>query len=209
MIIKPNDVILFTGDSITDCGRTAPGGPELGLGYPFLAAAQIQAQVASPSLKIYNRGIGGNRVYDLEGRLESDLIALKPTILSILIGVNDTWRRFDSNTVSTTENFKAAYHNILSRVKKDLPETQIILLEPFILPYPEDRKAWRVDLDPKITAVRELVNEFETEFIPLDGMFAEATTRAPANYWLGDGVHPTAAGHSLISDAWLDHAQIA
>lgn len=208
MIIKPDDVVLFTGDSITDCGRNREDVNSLGGGYALLAAGQLQAQIASPSLKIYNRGISGNRVYDLEARIEPDLLALKPTILSILIGINDTWRRFDSNTISATADFKASYHRILSRVKSELPETQIILLEPFLLPTPEDRKTWREDVDGKITAVRELAVEFGTEFIPFDGIFAEAATRAPANYWLGDGVHPTLAGHTLIADAWLDHAQI-
>lgn len=208
MIIKPDDVVLFTGDSITDCGRNREEATHLGGGYAFLAAGQLQSQIASPALKVFNRGISGNRVYDLEARLETDLLALKPTVLSILIGVNDTWRRFDSNMISATADFKASYQRILSRVKKELPETQIILLEPFLLPVPADRKAWRDDLDPKITAVRELSIEFGTEFIPFDGIFAEAATRAPATYWLADGVHPTLAGHTLIADAWLDHAQI-
>lgn len=208
MIIKENDVVLFTGDSITDCDRKRDDAGNLGLGYAYLTGCQLLSQVGSPNLKIYNRGISGNRVYDLEARLESDLLSLKPTILSILIGINDTWRRFDSNVVSTTSDYKASYHRILSAVKKDLPDTQIILLEPFLLPYPEDRKAWREDLDPKITAARELAVEFGTEYIPLDGIFAEAATRAPANYWLGDGVHPTWAGHSLITDHWLDHATL-
>lgn len=209
MIIRPNDVVLFTGDSITDCGRTDRDPNGLGVGYSYLAAGQLYSQIASPDLKIYNRGINGNRVYDLEARIETDLLALKPTILSILIGVNDTWRRFDSNMISTAADYKASYHRILSRVKKELPETQIILLEPFLLPVPEDRKAWREDLDPKIAAVRELVAEFGTEFIPLDGIFAEAATRAPASFWSEDGVHPTLAGHTLITDEWLDHAQVA
>lgn len=208
MIIKPNDVVLFTGDSITDCGRNREDAANLGAGYAMLAAGQLQSQIASPDLKIYNRGISGNRVYDLEARLEPDLLALKPTILSILIGINDTWRRFDSNQVSATADFKASYQRILARVKQDLPETQIILLEPFLLPVPDDRKAWREDLDPKITAVRELAVEFGTEYIPFDGIFAEAATRAPANYWLPDGVHPSLAGHTLIADQWLDRAQI-
>lgn len=209
MIIKPNDVVLFTGDSITDCGRNREDVNGLGGGYPMLAAGQLQSQIASPELKIYNRGCSGDRVYDLEARLDSDLFALKPTILSILIGINDTWRRYDSNTISATADFKASYQRILTRVKKELPETQIILLEPFLLPVPDDRKAWREDLDPKITVVRELSVEFGTEYIPYDGLFAEAATRAPANYWLPDGVHPSLAGHTLIADAWLDQAQQA
>ncbi len=208
MIIKPDDVVLFTGDSITDCGRDRADSNHLGNGYAMLAAGQLYSQIASPALKVYNRGISGNRVYDLEARIEPDLLALKPTILSILIGINDTWRRFDSNMISATADYKASYQRILSRVQKELPETQIILLEPFLLPVPEDRKNWREDLDPKITAVRELAIEFGTEYIPFDGIFAEAATRAPAGYWLPDGVHPSLAGHTLIADAWLDHAQI-
>src|SRR5271170_3290108 len=93
MLIDTNDRILFTGDSITDCGRVREDAHHLGFGYAALTAAHLQARLASPQLKIFNRGVGGDRVCDLLKRVEPDLLALQPTVVSILIGINDTWRR--------------------------------------------------------------------------------------------------------------------
>ncbi|MGO4843283.1 hypothetical protein AB4144_64515, partial [Rhizobiaceae sp. 2RAB30] len=59
------------------------------------------------------------------------------------------------------------------------------------------------DLDPKITVVRELAREFDARLVCLDGLFAQASTRAESAFWAPDGVHPSPAGHALIAKAWL------
>jgi lysophospholipase L1-like esterase len=207
--IDADDIILFTGDSITDGGRRreTPGEKDWGWGYVRMIATQLQAQLASPKLKIYNRGQSGNRIYDLEARLQEDLLDLRPTVLSILIGINDTWRRYDSKVPSPLDDFRDSYRRILTKARAEL-DLEIILLEPFLLPVPDDRKAWREDLDPRIGVVRELAVEFGTELLPLDGLFAAASTRAPASFWLPDGVHPSDAGYGLIAQAWLEQADI-
>jgi lysophospholipase L1-like esterase len=79
-----------------------------------------------------------------------------------------------------------------------------VLLEPFLLPVPEDRRAWREDLDPKINAIRDLAREFEATYVPLDGIFAAASTRREASFWLPDGVHPSPSGHALIAESWIE-----
>ena len=208
MLINANDTILFTGDSITDCGRIREQKDNLGFGYAAFIAARLQTYLASPELKIYNRGIGGNRASDLVGRIDADLLALNPTVVSILIGINDVWRRYDSNNPTSVEVFEQNYRNLLTQIQEKL-EARVVLLEPFLLHVPEDRYAWREDLNPKIDAVRRLAVDFDAELIPLDGIFAKAATQAPAGYWAGDGVHPSAAGHSLIAEAWLENADLA
>ena len=82
----------------------------------------------------------------------------------------------------------------------------MVLLEPFLLHVPDDRYAWREDLNPKIDVVRKLAVEFGAELLPLDGLFAQAATQAPAAYWAGDGVHPSPAGHALIAETRLENA---
>ena len=77
------------------------------------------------------------------------------------------------------------------------------MIEPFVLPHPEDRIAWREDLDPKIHVVRKLALEYGALLVPLDGLFAAACSKAEPAYWAGDGVHPSLAGHELIADAWI------
>ena len=208
MLINSDDRILFTGDSITDCGRMRENPDHLGFGYAALAAAHLQALLASPELKIFNRGISGDRASALLHRFDSDLLALNPTVVSILIGINDTWRRYDSNDPTDAMSFERDYRALLAKIKLHL-EARIVLLEPFLLHIPQDRHAWREDLNPKIDVVRKLAVEFDAELLPLDGLFAQAATLAPAAYWAADGVHPSMAGHALIAETWLENAGLA
>jgi lysophospholipase L1-like esterase len=208
MLIKGDDRILFTGDSITDCGRVRDNADHLGFGYAALTAAHLQARLASPQLKIFNRGISGNRAADLLKRVDADLLALNPTVVSILIGINDTWRRYDSNDATIAEAFERGYRALLQKITMHL-QARVVLLEPFLLHVPQDRYAWREDLNPKIDVVRKLAVEFGAELLPLDGLFAQAATQAPAAYWAADGVHPSMAGHALITETWLENAGLA
>jgi acyl-CoA thioesterase-1 len=209
MLLEPDDRILFTGDSITDTGCREPVGTPLGNnGYVALTAARLLADFASPDLKIFNRGISGNRMGDLLGRFDADCLALKPTVVSILIGINDTWRRYDSNNPSDIAGFETDCRKMLTRIRDEL-KARVVLLEPFVLHVPPDRAKWREDLNPRIDAVRRLAIEFGTDLIPLDGLFAKAATEAPPEFWAPDGVHPTLAGHALISQAWLENAGMA
>jgi acyl-CoA thioesterase-1 len=205
MLIKPNERILFTGDSITDCGRSREDSKLLGSGYAAMAAIRLQKSLGSDELKIFNRGISGNQVSDLLGRFDSDLLDLKPTVISILIGINEVWRRYDSNSPTSVETYEKNYRTLLEKIRAKL-DARIVLLEPFLLHVPEDRHTWREDLDPKIDAVRRLAVEFQTELLPLDGIFAQAATQAPAAYWAPDGVHPSEEGHALIAQTWLENA---
>jgi acyl-CoA thioesterase I len=208
MLIDANDRILFTGDSITDCGRVREEAGHLGFGYPAFTAAHLQARLAAPELKIFNRGISGNRASDLLARLQSDLLDLKPTVVSILIGINDTWRRYDCNDPTDAATYERNYRAVLEGIATHL-KARVVLLEPFLLHVPKDRYAWRDDLNPKIDVVRKLAAEFGAELLPLDGLFAQAATQAPAAYWAEDGVHPSAAGHALIAETWLENAGLA
>jgi acyl-CoA thioesterase-1 len=80
---------------------------------------------------------------------------------------------------------------------------RIVMLEPFLLPVPDDRRAWREDLDPKIAAVRRVAAECADVYVPLDRIFTTSCAVTPADHWLPDGVHPSPAGHDLIATIWL------
>jgi len=202
-LIEEGAVVVFQGDSITDAGRNRQLPRDLGRGYAMMAAAWFSAAYPERNVTFYNRGISGNRVKDLEQRWDADCLDLGPTWVSILIGINDCWRRYDSNDPTSVEAFAAGYRRILERTR-ERTGARLILLEPFVLPVPEDRKAWREDLDPKIHAVRELAREFGALYVPLDGLFAAASTRREPAFWAHDGVHPSPAGHALIARAWLE-----
>ncbi len=198
--LKTGARILFQGDSITDAGRGAP--PGLGTGYVHIAAGVLQAAAPDLGLTVMNRGISGNRVKDLVGRWDRDCIELEPDVVSIMIGVNDTWRRFDSNDPTTAESYEESYRAILERTRAETG-AQVVIVEPFVLPCPPDRVAWREDLDPKIAAARRLAREFADVYVPLDGLLAGASTRVAPEYWAADGVHPTGPGHAFIALEWL------
>ena len=205
-MIEPQDHILFYGDSVTDMGRNRDakaGDPSgWGVGYAYQIAAYLSAQDPADELIFTNKGIGGNRIYDLEKRLKADVLDEEPDIVSILIGINDVWRRYDSGVVSEHDKFEASYRNILKKITKD--GARLVLLEPFLLPVPDDRRTWREDLNPKIDIVRDLAREFEAVLVPLDGIFAAASAKREPAFWAHDGVHPTPAGHALIASAWID-----
>jgi len=201
-LLLPGQTILFQGDSITDCGRARDNDVQLGGGYASLVAAWLGASRPHDSLRFLNRGISGNRAIDLKHRWTEDCIALKPDWVSILIGINDTWRCYDRNDPTSADDFAKSYREILARVRDELG-AGILMLEPFVLPFPADRKAWREDLDPKLVAVRELAAEFKARLVPLDGIFnATAAARDPG-FLAGDGVHPSPTGHALIAQHWL------
>ncbi|WP_238649676.1 SGNH/GDSL hydrolase family protein [Paenibacillus piscarius] len=202
MPFQKNDIILFQGDSITDCGRNYAEPSSLGVGYALMAGARLGMQYPEKNLTVLNRGISGNRAVDLQARWDRDCLALKPTWVSIYIGINDTWRRFDSGQETTAAEFEASYRDLIERTRQHL-EAKLVLVEPFVLPVPEDRKNWRQDLDPKIHVVRELAREYGAVLVPLDGLFAAASVKVEPAFWAADGVHPSPAGHALIADAWL------
>ncbi|WP_058303288.1 SGNH/GDSL hydrolase family protein [Gorillibacterium timonense] len=201
--IKDNALVLFQGDSITDCGRNYQDPNSLGYGYALLIAAAFGRKYPEKNVRFLNRGVNGNRVTDLYERWERDCTLLKPDWVSIYIGINDTWRRFDNNDPTTADEYYEGYRRLLLRTQENT-EAGIILVEPFVLPVPEDRKTWREDLDPKIQAVRELAREFHTPYVALDGRFAAVSTETDPAFWAGDGVHPSPAGHAIIAEAWLE-----
>jgi acyl-CoA thioesterase I len=197
-------LILFEGDSITDSGRNRDVSDDLGQGYAAMAAAWYQALFPERMTRFINRGIGGDTVTDLRGRWQEDCLDLKPDLVSILIGINDSARAFggDGNSL---EEFETNYREILTQVRAI--DAEILIMEPFLLPYPDEKRPWRAELDPRIHIVRDLAREFNATYLPLDGIFAQATVRRESAFWGPDGVHPSAPGHALIAQVWLEAAQ--
>lgn len=209
MLLQKNDVILFQGDSVTDCGRARDNFYDLGVGYPLIVSSLLFHKLADYNLTFINRAVSGDRTTEMMARWDADCLKLdpKPTVVSILIGINDVWRRYDSDRPTSVDTFYTQYRSMLQSVK-DTFGARLMLLEPFVLPNPEDRKAWREDLDPKLQAVRELAREFEATLVPLDGAFAAAYVKRPGTYYSADGVHPSYAGHGLIASEWCRAAGI-
>ena len=136
--LKKDCVILFQGDSITDCGRDRNSNrcntmEQFGSGYVLFTATQLLEGKAALQPKIYNRGISGNKVYQLRERWEIDCLAFQPDVLSILIGVNDYWHTLTHGYKGTVETYENDLRALLKYTKEKLPNTQIVLCEPFTL----------------------------------------------------------------------------
>ena len=197
----PGSVVLFQGDSTTDCGRDYADPDSLSQGYPGQVAAIYRALFPQRGVRFYNRGRSGDRMRDLLDRYEADFAALRPDFVSILIGVNDTWRRYDAQDPTAAEEFGAQYETLLRRLKGDFPGAGLMLIEPFLMP---QRAAWREDLDPKIQQVRRLAGAYADYYLPMDGLLNAYAVRSKAPEALaGDGIHPTALGNALIARAYL------
>ncbi|MGG4131678.1 SGNH/GDSL hydrolase family protein [Paenibacillus illinoisensis] len=205
-------VILFQGDSITDGGRSRNDDPNhfLGHGYAYLISSRLGAELAEKQLTFYNRGVSGDRASDLYARWNEDTFSLKPDLISILIGVNDAWRIINNEPSGVTDRLGRAYHHLLEETREVLPNTGLVLMEPFILKTGatvDKWDAWQEKIGQYQRLVRELADEFGAVFVPLQDVLNQATEKAEASYWLWDGVHPTAAGHELIARQWLSVVQ--
>ena len=199
---KHNDLILFTGDSITDCGRNRNDPASLGTGYVHMLTEHLDFEHAELGLRFRNTGVSGDRACDLVTRWGRDCINLQPDWVSILIGVNDMWRRYKYNEPTPDDLFEAECRELLDRVKQETT-ARIILCSPFLLHVDESVVRMREDLDPKIQILKILAGEFGAVWIDFDAAFVAAQQRHIPSYWAEDGVHPTAAGHALMAETWM------
>jgi len=209
--LKKESVILFQGDSITDSGRNKESNvcntfDQLGNGYTLFTATHLLKTYADKQLKIYNRGISGNKVFQLRERWEMETLAFMPDVLSILIGVNDYWHTLSSGYKGTVEIYENDLRALLQYTKDKLPNLQLVLCEPFALKGGSaiDEPKWFPMFDAYRTALKKLAGEFKAVFVPFQSAFDEAMKLAPARYWATDGVHPDLPGRQLMADVWLE-----
>lgn len=210
--------IMFMGDSVTDWYRSGDGDNALGSGYPLLVASELAYNYPA-KYEFVNKGISGNRSIDILGRVQGDVVQLKPDYISILVGVNDVWHGVDYNCGITPEKYEIYYNMMIDEIKQGLPDIKIMIMEPFIL----DGKAVNGDLigldgtaakdryerfhakmDEIANIAKRIALKHDLPFIPLQSLFNEALKKAPVEYWSSDGVHPTYAGHQIIKNAWIE-----
>lgn len=200
--------ILFYGDSITDAGRDRTDPHNLGPGYPAKIAEWLAINQLEKTFEVINRGIGGDRTNELLERIEEDCLDEKPDLVSLLVGINDTWHNLEGKTFATAEEahrFEVNYRSLVDQILQ--LGKPLIILEPYLLPHPKERLQWRVDLDSKIQIIRQIALEHHLPFVPLDGILHSYAVDLGCQAITGeDGVHPTDLGFELITKAWLDVA---
>ena len=193
--------ILFQGDSITDAGRNFQDDACMGYGYATMTAGKIAVDWPG-QYQVINKGISGNRVVDVYARIKKDIINLNPSYMSILIGVNDVWHEFGERNGVDAVKFERVFDWLITELKEALPELKILILEPFVLKGPATEHVWEgfsSEVSLRAAACKRLAEKHGLIFVPLQEKL-EALAAATSNtYVLGDGVHPTCAGHELIS----------
>lgn len=203
------NTVLFQGDSITDAGRDKEKelpniARSFGLGYAFLASSALLNALPEKNLTMYNRGISGNKVYQLAERWQKDCIDLKPDVLSILIGVNDYWHKRNGQYNGTVEVYEKDYRKLIQSTKEKLPNIKLVICEPFyVLNTSAVDETWIAPMKEYQAVAKKIATEYKALWVPFQQVFDEAVKHAPATYWTSDGVHPAMPGAQLMAEAWL------
>ena len=194
--------LLFQGDSITDAWRDHSNYHDLGRGYPRYAEFYLRQKYPDVDFEFVDLGISGNKIEDLVARLQKDFIDIKPDVVSILIGVNDTWHRADNRAWIANEIFEERYRIVLDALKEI--GAKIMIMEPFLGPV-KDKLFFREDLDFKIDTVRKLALEYADAYLPTDGLLWSAYIGDDHLTYMNDGVHPTPKGADFIAKKYVEY----
>jgi lysophospholipase L1-like esterase len=210
-LLPEGTTLVFQGDSITDAVRNKKKEDipnhayAMGVGYVTLTASTLLYDNAGRDIKIFNRGISGNKVYQLADRWDKDCLDLKPDILSILIGVNDIWHTLNGRYNGTVEKYERDYDALIDRTLKALPHVRLIICEPFVLRTGAVNEKWFPEFDQYRAAAKKIADKYKATFVPFQDAFNSVLGKAPADYWTADGVHPTLAGSELMHREWLKY----
>lgn len=206
--LKPNQTIVFIGDSITDADRTEQAYKPFGFGYVHFAANWLLAKYPEYNLNIVNTGISGNTVRDLKARWKRDCLDHKPDILSILIGINDIWRRYDGRLDEAVphEEYELTYKQLLLQVKEK-NNCQIVLMEPFMFCGDEENQMFNA-LKACINIVGNFAKEFDAVLVPMQALIGEKLKQVKSDKWSDDMVHPYLWAHAWIAQQWLKHTGV-
>lgn len=213
--LKNTDFLLFQGDSITHGGRvqsTTDMNHIMGHGYQSILASRIGFENIDSRPIIKNRGISGDTVPKLAARWEEDTISLHPTVLSILIGVNDCFTYLGSGEPAP-EDYNTGYRALLDRTVKALPGIRLIICEPFCAMSPRsinDEEARKYDVR-HIEVCREyagyaceIAKDYNAIFVPFWGEMQKYIDTCPVDHIIWDGIHPTYVGHEIMARFWYD-----
>lgn len=209
--LQKDDVILFTGDSITDSSRVrdlykSPNVPRaLGSGYVMLTASKIYRQHPGLNLKMHNTGINGDTIVKLLARWQTDCLDLKPTVLSILVGVNDFNVSFMETGKGNPQLYYDEFKTLLQQTTQALPGVRLVIGEPCAFEGSREKiDKWFPMINEYGVIARKIATEFDAVFIPYHEIFQKAGKSVPPSYYTKDGIHPSLAGIDLMSEAWCN-----
>lgn len=200
--MNSNHLLLFIGDSITESGRNKEN-EHLGDGYVRLIRDYFLINSPNKVPTILNKGVGGDKITDLNLRWEEDVIKLNPDYISISIGINDVWGQLDHPEKEQVYpgQFKEIYRRLLARVK-DRTKAKLILMEPTIIE--EDRNSeGNKKLIPYVEIVQQLAKDFQAILVPTHQAFIRYLISPTECRLTTDGVHMNSTGNLLMAHTWI------
>jgi lysophospholipase L1-like esterase len=204
--LKPNQTIVFIGDSITDADRSLPVYGPFGFGYVHFVANLLIARYPRLDLRIVNTGVSGNTIREMKDRWAAGCIAHKPDVLSVLIGINDLWSQHAGveylDYAVSPEEYEFTYRMLLSQAKQQL-DCRFVLMEPFMF-CSDSRNPMLKGLHAYNEVVHNLADEFDAVLVPLQSRIDEEIVHVPPEKWSADSVHPYLWAHAWIAQCWLD-----
>lgn len=194
--------ILFQGDSITDADRDRSDYHKMGLGYAAIVVQKLTEKYPNVDFEFINLGLSGNRTDQLFDRLTPDCVELDPDIVSVLIGINDVWHRYEYEFIPTTDeqialNFKC----ILERIKRDT-KAKLIVLQPFT--EGDDQARMQSDVDRLIAMVNDIAEKYADTYIRTNEIIHADENYGKEHYFTRDGVHPCTTGAEFIADLYVE-----
>lgn len=200
--LKSNSIVLFQGDSVTDCHRDRNDEYSLGDSY----VKEVSNYLKQYNIRSINKAIAGNKVNDLLDRFDNDFKNVKPDYIFLLIGVNDTWHNYPNQ--KDTKTFEQEYDLLLSKIKKEI-NVPVILLEPFIIGYNEEITIMKPDLKEKIEIIKSLSTKYNYEYISFEKELNEILTKDNYLEYTLEGIHLLEKGYKILSDKIISNIIIA
>ena len=189
--------VLFQGDSITDAGRNRLARHSLA-GYPR-KTAEILEKEHPGKYSFFNRGISGNRTKNLLMRYRRHFVKMRPDVVTVMIGINDVWRKYDRNDPTSPEQYEANLVKLFTGIKQDTG-AKIIVLSPYLTSGTDGKwNVMRGDVDIFIEVCKKVADKYADKYIYTDGPMNEANEKYPHEQVSQDGVHPAEKGQEILA----------
>lgn len=189
--------VVFFGDSITQAGVNAGG-------YIMRIDSMCKGEGKADSYEFIGAGIGGNKVYDLYLRIESDVLAKDPDVVVIYIGVNDVWHKSSSGTGTDADKFEKFYQAIIDKLKAK--NSKIILCTPAAIGEKTDfSNPQDGDMNEYSNIIRRIAKKNELRIVDLRKAFLDYNLKNNSDnkdrgILTTDRVHLNAKGNQLVAD---------
>ncbi len=196
---KPTRVVFF-GDSITQAGVTP-------VGYITQMDALLKSRNLTGTYELLGAGIGGNKIYDLYLRMEEDVLAKKPDVVFVYVGINDVWHKTSHGTGTDPDKYVKFYQAIIKKLKEQ--NIRVILCTPTVIGERADASNPQDgDLNHYANLIRSLAKNEGLELCDLrrtfqDFLAGHNPNNNERNILTTDRVHLNEMGNKLVAESML------